>query len=103
MGDHINFSHRKLHSLKYVPVILEPISYPSRKQERVSNRIILLPFSFPKSLKKVYITIPYFTVHNPYPRGNKTHEKSEKIMGRHVDRSRKSFFGFNRRLGLLAT
>jgi len=56
-GVTISIIHRNLHSLKYVPMILEPISYLSRKQERVSNRIILRPFSFPKSQKKVYITI----------------------------------------------
>jgi len=34
---------------------------------------------------------------------DKTHEKPEKIMERHVDRSRKSFLSFYRKLGLLAT
>ena len=33
----------------------------------------------------------------------KTHEKPEKIMERHVDRSRKWFLNFYRKLGLLAT
>ena len=35
--------------------------------------------------------------------GGKTYEKPEKIMERHVDRSRKSFLNFYRKLGLLAT
>jgi DNA-binding GntR family transcriptional regulator len=34
---------------------------------------------------------------------DKTREKPEKIMKRHVDRSRKSFLGFYKKIGLLAT